>query len=90
MTAALATTHTCKVCGRPVDPRVDVLFGALGRPLFAAHTGECANTVRAGTQAAGALAKGLLQARAPTVARFLDLFTASFRHHKQAQQKADP
>jgi hypothetical protein len=61
----LAPQMLCKVCRQPVDPKVDVLFGALGRPLFAAHKERCAPFVRDVTQRLGGLTKTLLQAKKP-------------------------
>lgn len=61
----------CKVCGKPVDPAVDILFGALGNPLFAAHAVGCAPFVRETTQGVGALGWSLLRVRKPELASSL-------------------
>ena len=61
----------CKICGKPVDPQVDILFGALGKPLFAAHAERCAPFVRETTQGVGVLAWNLLKVRQPEVASSL-------------------
>jgi len=63
------TTHHCKVCGEAVDPSEDVLFGALGRPLFAAHSGVCADQVRKGAKFAFDVTTTLLQKKAPDAVR---------------------
>lgn len=64
----------CRVCGERVDPATDVLFGTLGRPMFAAHsqpragqTVSCANMVREGANVVGKLASWALQRKAPRV-----------------------
>lgn len=61
----------CKVCGKPVNPDKDILFGALGNPLFAAHAEVCAPLVRDTTQTAGRIALDLLQARKPELHKSL-------------------
>ena len=59
--------YNCKICGKPVDPNKDILFGALGKPLFAAHAEGCASFVRETTQEAGKLAVNLFKARQPAL-----------------------
>jgi hypothetical protein len=61
----------CKVCGRPVDPTKDIVFGAAGKPLFVAHATGCAPLVRNTMNSAGKLAFGVLERRAPEVLKLL-------------------
>lgn len=77
-TPAQPTIH-CKVCGLAVDPATDVLFGAAGKPLFAAHTGACADLVRAGTKVVGNTLRNLLVLKAPRTAAMLDTIVAAVR-----------
>lgn len=58
-------TYYCKICGLPVDPKVDVAFGAKGKVLFAAHRGKCEDTVRASIGGARTVAETLLRVKAP-------------------------
>lgn len=69
----------CKVCGLAVDPKVDVLFGAIGRPLFAAHAGACSDFVRSGTKVVGNTLRGLLMLKAPRAVAMLDSIVAAVR-----------
>lgn len=67
----LQTTHYCRICGQPVDPQRDIMFGAAGRPLFAAHAGECEAKVRQGVGLIGQTLQGLLRQKAPQVFELL-------------------
>jgi hypothetical protein len=55
----------CRICGQPVDPAKDVMFGAAGKPLFAAHSGDCANKVKQGVGILGQTLQGLIRQKAP-------------------------
>lgn len=48
-----------------MNPQVDICFSALGKPLFAAHAGACAQLVRETTQGTGRVAAKLLKTRKP-------------------------
>ena len=67
----------CRVCGLPVDPKKDVLFGALGKPLFAVHAGRCQNTVHDGVGLVGRTLRGLLHQKAPQAAAVLETVVAA-------------
>jgi hypothetical protein len=58
-------TYYCRVCGEPVDPKVDVAFGHRGKVMFAAHEGRCAEVVRQSVSGLGQVANVLLQRKAP-------------------------
>jgi hypothetical protein len=76
-------THYCRVCGQPVDPTKDVMFGAAGRPLFAAHEGACADKVRQGAGLLGDTLRGLLRQKAP---RASAVFETAAKVMSQVQQ----
>ena len=42
------SVFNCAVCGKPVDPTVDICMTAGSKPLFVVHDGECRNTIRNG------------------------------------------
>jgi hypothetical protein len=58
----------CRVCGRPVSSE-DVAFGVVDKPLFYAHTGECAETINAATDTLGKFTKILLESKRPGLAK---------------------
>ena len=76
----------CRICGQPVDPAKDVLFGAAGKPLFAAHAGDCAHKVKQGVGILGQTIKGLLRQKAP---RALDLLSTAVELAGQVQQRRE-
>jgi len=62
----------CRVCGLPVDPEKDILFGAFGKPLFAAHAGKCASTVHNGVGLVGRTLRGLIHHKSPKAGAVLE------------------
>ncbi len=69
----------CRVCGLPVDPKEDILFGAWGKPLFAAHRGKCEQTVNNGVSLVGRTFRGLLMEKAPRAAVLLETVISASR-----------
>jgi hypothetical protein len=54
------------VCGKPVDPNVDIMLTAGNMELLPVHRGECRNTIKRGVVAM----RELIEARYPVV-RFM-------------------
>jgi hypothetical protein len=61
----------CRICGEAVNPRDDVMFGAAGHPLFAAHAGDCEAKVRQGVGLISQTLQGLVRQKAPRVSELL-------------------
>jgi hypothetical protein len=74
----------CRICGQAVNPQHDVLFGAAGRPLFAAHAGACEAKVRQGVGLIGQTLQGLLRQKAP---RAFDLLNTAVQLAGQMQHR---
>lgn len=57
----------CVVCRLPLEGVDNVLFAAGGHPLFGAHPGECAQTVRKLRSSAIQATRAVLKARMPNL-----------------------
>jgi hypothetical protein len=55
----------CRVCRRPVTPAGGVAFGVAGKPIFYAHTGECADTITEATGTFGKFVRIAIEAKVP-------------------------
>jgi hypothetical protein len=61
----------CAVCGKPVDPAVDIAMGVAKTPLFVVHAEGCRDTVRTGVR----VARDMLEARYPLLRAFRKAFS---------------
>ena len=54
----------CRVCGKPVSSS-DVAFGVADKPIFYAHTGDCAEVITGTTATIGKLTRIMLENKHP-------------------------
>jgi len=76
----------CRICGERITSD-GVMFGAAGRPMFAAHNGACADKVRAGAGILGQALRGLLRQKAPRASQALDTVVELAQQMKSPQQE---
>jgi len=60
---ALAQRPRCIVCGKPVDPKVDIMLTAGSVELVPVHQGACRQTIRRGV----VVVRNLLETRYPAL-----------------------
>lgn len=59
----------CRVCRKPVTPATGVAIGVLGKPLFYACKGRCADFVQESVQSTGRVVRLLMEAKQPKLTK---------------------